>query len=127
MIRKTNQRSVIAEVLEEAEHPLSVAEVLALAQSKHASLGIATVYRTLKAMVEAGAIVTVDWPGDAPRYERSGKHHHHHFQCRKCGGMFDVEGCAPGISALVPKGFRLESHEILLYGVCDRCQKSGTA
>jgi len=121
MIRKTSQRAIISEILEANEHPLSIHEILALAQRRHTSLGIATVYRTVKSLMEAGVVIAVEWPSEAPRYERAGKHHHHHFHCRKCDGLFDAEGCVPGIAGLLPKGFRLESHEILLYGLCIKC------
>ena len=124
MLRKTNQRSIIAEVVGRSEHPLSVPQLLTLAQEQHPTLGIATVYRTLKALVESGDVKTVEWPGEPPRYERAGLSHHHHFNCRTCRQVFDVDGCVPGIAALAPKGFEIESHEILLFGRCQLCKEA---
>ncbi|NUN95068.1 MAG: transcriptional repressor, partial [Candidatus Omnitrophica bacterium] len=84
-------------------------------------LGIATVYRTLKSLLEEGSVVAVEMPGQALRYEAAGKEHHHHFHCRGCGRVFEVEGCPTGIGRLTPPGFRLEGHEIVLHGLCPDC------
>lgn len=121
MQRDTQQRRTILEVVQGANRPLSPQEILARAQETLPRLGIATVYRAVKLMEEAGDISPVDLPGEARRYERAGMKHHHHFSCRACGRVFDLEGCPGNIDRLVPKGFRLETHEILLYGLCDRC------
>ena len=81
MIRKTRQRSAIRDALEAGGRPMSPDEVLAAAQKHVKGLGIATVYRNLKALVEEGWLVPVELPGEPARYELSGKDHHHHFHC----------------------------------------------
>jgi Fur family ferric uptake transcriptional regulator len=62
-------------------------------------------------------------PGEPPRYETCGKTHHHYFRCRSCEQVFDIEGCPGHFEDLVPKGFALEDHELILYGLCSRCSK----
>ncbi len=119
--RRTRQRSVIQRMLLEANRPLSPHDILEAAQAKAPGLGIATVYRTIHTMMTEGTLVTVDIPGEAPRYETAGKEHHHHFQCRECDDIFDIQGCPPDIQKLTPKGFRLEGHQVVLYGVCPPC------
>jgi Fur family ferric uptake transcriptional regulator len=121
MQRDTSQRRAILDVVQEAKRPLSPQEILDRAKAALPKLGIATVYRTMKAMEEMGDVVPVDLPGDGRRYERAGMKHHHHFSCRNCSRVFDLEGCPGNIDRLIPTGFKLESHEILLYGLCDRC------
>ncbi len=120
--RRTRQRSVIQRVLLEANRPLNPRDILAAAQVKAPGLGIATVYRTLQTMMTDGALAVVKIPGEAARYEITGKEHHHHFQCRECHGVFDVPGCPTDkLTKLAPKGFHLESHHLVLYGVCPPC------
>ncbi len=121
MLRKTEQREAIRRVFQENHDPLSVQDVLDKAQQDVPRLGIATVYRTLKALVDEEWLKVVELPGDASRYERTGKGHHHHFSCNKCERVFDLEGCLPGIDTLLPPGFLLQSHEFILYGVCADC------
>ncbi len=124
MIRKTRQRSVIRQVFEQTNRPLGAQEVLTAAQQELGGLGIATVYRTIKALAEEGWLVTVDLPGEPPRYELAGKDHHHHFHCRQCGKMYELEGCVDNLKRLVPRGFSVTGHEVLLYGQCAACLDS---
>jgi Fur family ferric uptake transcriptional regulator len=100
---------------------LSPQEVLDLAKQEAPSLGTATVYRTLKALVEESWLAVVEVPGESPRYELAGKGHHHHFHCRGCGRLFELEGCPENLSFLTPRGFSLEAHEVVLYGRCISC------
>lgn len=123
-IRNTRQRRAIREVFEEAMRPLSPEEVCKAAQDKVDGLGIATVYRTIRTLMDEEWLVPVELPGEAARYEVSGKEHHHHFHCRACGKVFEVFGCLGGYTNLVPEGFQLESHEVILYGSCSDCRKA---
>jgi Fur family ferric uptake transcriptional regulator len=119
--RNTRQRQAIRNALEKADRPLGPLEVLKAARIFAPGLGIATVYRTLKGLVEEGWLVAVDLPGEPPRYETAGKTHHHHFRCRRCDRVYEIRGCPPDLKRLAPRGFRLEGHEIVLYGLCTTC------
>jgi Fur family transcriptional regulator, ferric uptake regulator len=121
MQRETRQRRAIREAFSEAGHPLSPREILESAQTRVAGLGIATVYRNIRVLQEEGEIVAVELPGEAPRYEQAGKDHHHHFHCRQCDRVYEVEGCPGNLRSVTPDGFQLENHEFVLYGLCDLC------
>ena len=121
MTRNTEQRAAIRAVIELAQRPLSVPEVLEAARSTVSSLGQATVYRVIKKGLADGWIEQIDLPGEPARYERAGKHHHHHFHCRACGRMFEVPGCRVAAPDSVPAGFRVEGHDMLLHGTCRDC------
>jgi len=119
--RDTQQRNTIRKVLADAGRPLSVDELFKLAQNEFAGLGIATVYRNLKTLQLQGQIAQVDLPGQPPRWEVSPEGHHHHFLCRKCDKMFEIHGCPEDIKQLLPEGYILEEHDILLRGQCATC------
>jgi len=121
MERKTRQRDALQEAIREAGRPLTPQEILAAAQEHVPSLGIATVYRNIKSLVSEGWLRAVEMPGGADRYEVADLHHHHHFHCRKCDRVYDVEGCPGDLEHLAPSGFRVDEHEIVLYGVCEIC------
>jgi Fur family ferric uptake transcriptional regulator len=123
MERSTRQRTAIQSVLESAGRPLSPQEILEAAQADVPALGMATVYRQLKAMQEEELLVVVDLPGENARYELAGLHHHHHFQCHDCGRAFDIPGCPGNLAKLAPAGFSVDSHELTLYGQCADCGK----
>ena len=118
MERLTGQRRILREVFRLAERPLSPLEALTRARQLDANLGVATVYRTVKALLEVGELVIVPLASGA-RYERGDKAPHAHFHCRECDRLYDVSGDKPELSA--PQGFRLETQEIVLYGVCSSC------
>lgn len=84
-------------------------------------LGIATVYRNIRALEEQGWIVPVELPGEPPRYEVAGKAHHHHFHCRACDRVYEVPDCPADFTDITPSGFVLEEHEFVLYGRCADC------
>ncbi len=120
MERTTRQRQAIREALQQADRPLLASEVLKQAQTAVPSLGIATVYRTLKTLVAEESLQIVALPGENPRFEFA-HGHHHHFSCQACKRVFDVHACPGDLSRLVPKGFRIANHELTLYGKCPNC------
>lgn len=127
MERNTRQRDAIRDALAAAHRPLLPQEILAAAQPGAPGLGLATVYRNLKSLADAGAVAAVQIPGESPRYEIAGHSHHHHFQCRGCGRVFDVHACPGDLSGLAPAGFVVEDHELTLYGRCQDCRASAAA
>ena len=121
MERSTRQKRAIQAVLDKHNNPLTAPEIQNLALREVPTLGIATVYRSLKALAKEGRVVSVEIPGQMPRYERSNKGHHHHFVCRRCGGVFELARCLAGVKKMAPPRFRVEDHEIILYGTCEAC------
>ena len=122
MERDTAQRRAIRAVFDAQARPLSPQEVLTSAQAEVDGLGIATVYRTIKSLVEERWLAVVDLPGQPPRYELAGLAHHHHFSCRGCKRVYDLPGCGATVEAHVPPGFEIESHEMIVYGRCAQCR-----
>jgi len=122
MRRNTQQREAIRAALRGAGRPLAPAEIHRAARGSVPGLGIATVYRNLRGLLDEGWLREVELPGGGPnRYEVAGKGHHHHFHCRRCDRVFEVDDCPGDLTALAPPGFRPESHDIILYGLCARC------
>lgn len=122
MERSTRQRAAIRAAISAAKRPLSPQEVLDAARVEVPALGMATVYRNLRALAEQGEILAVTLPSESPRYELAGHPHHHHFQCTGCDRVFDVHRCPGDLDGLAPRGFTVESHDITLYGRCLDCK-----
>lgn len=120
MDRSVPHREGVLGAIQHARRPLSVDEIRAeLAAS---GIGTATVYRILNRAVTAGELRRVELPGAPARFEPADLPHHHHFECDSCRRVFDVPGCAHGLASLTPKGFEVESHEIILRGQCPECK-----
>jgi Fur family ferric uptake transcriptional regulator len=119
--RNTRQKRAIRDVFERADRPLSTDEIFAEAHGAIRSLGIATVYRSIRSLLDEGWLAAVDVPGRTPLYERAGKQHHHHFVCTACSRVYELNGCASEIRGDLPRGFRATGHEITIYGECAPC------
>jgi Fur family ferric uptake transcriptional regulator len=119
--RNTRQRDAIRAVIERAHRPLSVRELLALAAEEQPGIGIATVYRTIKSLLADEVLREVELPGAVTRYELAHLDHHHHFHCRRCDRVFEIEGCPGRLKDLTPRGFTMEGHDLTITGLCAAC------
>lgn len=120
----TRQRDVVLSVLRQAKRPLTPQEIHEQARQESERLGLATVYRALKAFMAEGVVAQVEIPGTSPCYELTERGHHHHFICETCRQVFDLQGCLKNINTLAPEDFHVERHDIILYGVCAACAEA---
>jgi Fur family ferric uptake transcriptional regulator len=124
--RNTRQREVVFQVFRSAGRPLTVNEIHELAVAQHDRIGVATVYRTVKLLAEAGQITEVHLPNEQLRYELADAHghHHHHCACQQCGKVFCLDLCPVGLpdDTVLPDGFLVQGHAVTLYGICADCR-----
>ncbi|MBP1804487.1 Fur family transcriptional regulator [Rubellimicrobium aerolatum] len=119
-LRLTEQRRLIARVLEESgDHP-DVEELHARAARLDPGLSIATVYRTVKLFEEAGILERLEFRDGRARYEPADRDHHDHLIDMNSGEV--IEFVDPEIEALQERiaerlGYRLMGHRLELYGV----------
>ena len=124
MIRVTQQGNAIRQILQNAGRPLSPQEIFDMVQKEVSGLGIATVYRNLKSLQQEGAVVAVELPGQSPRWELAPESHHHHFLCNTCDKLYEINACPGDLQRLLPEGYILEEHDILLRGLCNDCSRN---
>ena len=116
----TEQRRVIAQVLDaSADHP-DVEELYSRASAVDPRISLATVYRTVKLFEEAGILEKVEFGDGRARYEDAEREHHGHLIDVTTGDV--IEFIDPEIEALQEKiaaklGYRLQGHKLELYGV----------
>ena len=119
-LRMTEQRRVIAQVLEAAtDHP-DVEELYIRASARDPRISIATVYRTVKLFEESGILERLEFGDGRARYEDAERDHHYHLIDMHSGEV--IEFVDPEIEALQEKiaaklGYRLKGHKLELYGV----------
>ncbi len=125
-LRLTRQRRVIAEAFFEGEGHPDIEELYERVRAIDRGVGQATVYRTLKLLVESGLANRSRFGGAASRYEVSEEgEHHDHLVCTRCGRLIEFHN--ETIEALQEKiarehGFEIQDHKMEIYGLCATCR-----
>ncbi|MCV2864657.1 Fur family transcriptional regulator [Albidovulum sediminicola] len=119
-LRLTEQRRVIARVLESSDDHPDVEELYARACAVDPKISLATVYRTVRLFEETGIVEKLEFGDGRARYEDAEREHHDHLIDLETGEV--IEFCDPEIEALQEKiaarlGYKLKGHRMELFGV----------
>jgi Fe2+ or Zn2+ uptake regulation protein len=115
--------------LSREQNPISVA-VIQQKIGKNGSASTASLYRTLETLTENGIVNRIHLSRLQPFYELiSGRKHHHHVTCDKCGDMEDVEAAkdCPAeklrhrILDRSDKFAFVSNHSLEFFGLCKKC------
>ncbi|WP_319468404.1 transcriptional repressor [uncultured Pseudodesulfovibrio sp.] len=122
----TPQRKIIVETFLETEGHFSAEHLCRLVKEKASDIGQATIYRTLRILVESGLADSMD-PGDGVAlYEHAyGHQHHDHLICVNCGAtieIFDETIESRQEKVAEDHGYKLTRHRMFLFGLCADCQ-----
>jgi Fur family ferric uptake transcriptional regulator len=122
--RLTRQQAAVAAQLESTEDFSSAQELHARLREAGDSVGLATVYRTLTGMADAGEVDMLRTDEGEAVYRMCSSGHHHHLVCRDCGRAVEVEG--PTVERWTEKiaadhGFSDVSHTLEIFGTCTDC------
>lgn len=127
----SKQRSLVLNIVKNnSVHP-TAEWVYEQAKKEMPSIGIATIYRNLNALVELGEINRISSAKEMDRFDGN-IDEHYHFQCSKCGSLTDLKSKDPrgmeAIRKLVNDTFAFEEAEVhisetLLRGVCNKCSR----
>lgn len=122
----TEQRRIVLEVFLEASEHCSSEDLYQEISKRDSTISSATVYRTVKLLVDSGIAEQMSFGDGVVRYEsRFNRQHHDHLVCIKCGKKVDV------VDKRIEKlqhylaekyGFTLNSHKMILYGICPDCR-----
>ena len=116
----TEQRRIVAQVLEDSQDHPDVEELYARALKLDPRISIATVYRSVKLFEESGILEKLEFGDGRARYEDAERDHHDHLIDMNSGEV--IEFIDPDIEALQEKiaerlGYHLKGHRLELYGV----------
>jgi len=123
-LRPTRQRRAVTEVLDSFTDFRSAQEIHELLGERGETVGLATVYRTLQRLSEAGDVDVLRTEDGEAIYRRCSDSHHHHLVCRSCGATVEVEG--PAVerwtrAIAAEHGYADVSHTLEIFGTCSRC------
>ena len=123
-LRPTRQRRAVIEAMASFDDFRSAQEIHELLGRRGEQVGLATVYRTLQRLADAGEVDLLRTEGGEAIYRRCSDSHHHHLVCRSCGATVEVEG--PTVErwtrAIAEEhGFGDVSHSLEIFGTCPDC------
>jgi Fur family ferric uptake transcriptional regulator len=122
-LNTTAQREAIVEQFLRTRDHVSIDELLTKVRKRQPKVGYATVYRTLKLLVDSGLAVERQFGDGQARYEVVGDHHDH-LICMQCGLILEFEDAE--IERLQDRianrlgGFTVLRHRHELYGLCPK-------
>lgn len=119
-MRMTDQRRVIARILQDSDDHPDVEELYRRSSKVDPRISISTVYRTVKLFEDEGIIEKHDFLDGRSRYETVPEEHHDHMIDLKTGNVIEFQSAE--IEALQERiarelGFRLVGHRLELYGI----------
>ncbi|MBV6305023.1 ferric iron uptake transcriptional regulator [Candidimonas humi] len=124
-LKATFPRLKILDVFRKADQRHQSAEdVYRALIAEDVEIGLATVYRVLTQFEQAGILMRSQFDGGKAVFELNDGDHHDHLICTNCGKVVefsdsDIEKRQQKIAK--EKGFALESHTMMLYGICSDC------
>lgn len=124
-LNMTQQRELIVDQFLRSHDHVSIDELLARIRKRNKRVGYATVYRTLKLLVDSGIAHQRQFGDGQARYEIAGEHHDH-LICTKCGLILEFEDAE--IERLQEQvaerlgGFHVVRHRHELYGLCPKAR-----
>jgi Fur family ferric uptake transcriptional regulator len=127
--RQTRQRTAIERYLVDCPGFQTAQQIHDHIRAQGQDIGLATVYRTLQQMADAGQVDVLHADDNQLSYRRcSSTTHHHHLVCRQCGATVEVAGeeierWAAEVAAR--HGYTDVNHDIEIFGLCDVCTAEG--
>ncbi|MBX9838949.1 Fur family transcriptional regulator [Silvanigrella sp.] len=122
-LRQTRQRKIILDAVLSTGRHVDAETISNEVKKIDSSIGLATVYRTLKMMTDSQILVERHFGGDRASFEFAdqGDEHHDHLICNQCNDIvefYDEE--LEKRQELVAKnlGFVLKSHKMELFADC---------
>jgi Fur family ferric uptake transcriptional regulator len=124
-LRPTAQRvGVLAELMREQDDA-TAQELHERLRARGERLGLATVYRTLNALADAGVVDTLSHHPAELCYRWCGDDHHHHLVCSTCHRVVELGECEldPWLERIASEhGFVATDHRLEVAGVCAGCR-----
>lgn len=122
--RRTRQRTRIRQAVAELPSFATAQQIHDQLRHSGTPVGLATVYRTLQAMAEAGELDALRTGDGQLSYRICSPGHHHHLICRSCRRTVEVH--LPRVETMVTRiaadhGFSQIDHELEFYGTCRDC------
>ncbi len=124
-VRPTRQRVRVLDELMSERDDVTAQQLHDRLRSRGEKLGLATVYRTLGLLAEAGVIDALSHRPGELCYRVCGPGHHHHLVCSSCHRVVELADCEldPWLERISEAhGFVTTGHRLEVSGLCAACR-----
>ena len=122
-IKLTPQRLAILNYMDGNKTHPSADAIYNAVSKKFPTMSLATVYNTLEALKNKGALRELTIESGKKRYDPDNTPHHH-LICIKCKEIVDIfKKFKLNLSESMANGFEIKGNHIEFYGVCPECSK----
>ena len=123
-MRHTKQKDAVMRQLRACDDFVSAQELHRRLEDEGVRVGLATVYRQLNALADAGAADTIRLEGQQLYRLCGDDGHHHHLVCRACGRTVEIDPPSESWLRRIAgdHGFTVESHTLEVFGLCSDCR-----
>ena len=124
--RMTHQRSIIFEIVRNADKHMDVCEIYSKARQEEGHISLSTVYRTLNKFKELGLVDEQHLGQNHHHYETRQQSEHYHMICQRCGHIIEFE--YPLTQRLKrdigqARDFEILTAELNITGLCRKCHE----
>lgn len=123
-LRMTNQRQILLQELKKQEIHPTADELYEIVRKKMPRISLATVYRNLELLSEAGYIGKLEIGGRQKRFDGRSERHNH-ICCSICHRVDNLE-VEPEVDIWElsdRKGYEITGYRLEITGICPECQK----
>ncbi|EHL09936.1 Fur family transcriptional regulator [Peptoanaerobacter stomatis] len=122
-INPSKQRVLVLNYLNEhSDKHNTVDDIFKAFRDNDTKLSLATIYNTISLFKREGLISNVTLPSGEVKYERD-RSNHIHFECRKCGEIYNMKMELSNDFLKEYDNFTIESKYVLLRGLCPNCKE----
>jgi Fur family ferric uptake transcriptional regulator len=124
-LRPTRQRLRVLEELAREPHDATAQKLFGRLRDGGERIGLATVYRTLRALADHGVVDVLAHSAEESCYRVCSDEHHHHLVCTGCHRVVEIADCdlddwLDRMAAAV--GFVPTAHQVEVAGLCADCR-----
>ena len=121
-MKYSRQRELIREAVERSTHHPTADAIYQEVRKKEPNISLATVYRNLRTLEQAGEIMKINGDFAEDRYDGFA-HNHAHFVCKKCKKIVDtdIDGNLK-LRILSACPVKADDFYVVFTGVCDDCK-----
>lgn len=127
-LKSSRRRDLIFENIVQTSNHFTVDQIYQQMLAIDPGIGIATVYRTIRLLVDCGILMEHTFGEKRGFFEviATEHQHHDHLICTHCGRIFEFH--SPTIEMDQQRvaqqyQFKIENHKLEIYGICQQCQQ----